>query len=153
MGVDSRMRSDVVQVSPKKESKSDPVDREKTCPMLLRVFHSKGTFQKEELLSRRTFLKIKNAFQFLFCLFDISGRHNRPDDFTRNQTPDNELQGTFIRRSFFDKPKYSSLHLDGRNAEGDHESRPRSQSRNAQERNGIPFRNRLSGKLRKCSIL
>jgi len=61
MGVDSRMRSDVVQVSPKKESKSDPVDREKTCPMLLRVFHSKG-------------------------------RHNRPDDFARNQTPDNELQ-------------------------------------------------------------
>merc|ERR1712233_279214 len=61
MVVEEKMRSNVLRVTPKKEEKPEAVDREKTCPLLLRVFTSKD-------------------------------RHHRPDDFSRNQTPSNELQ-------------------------------------------------------------
>jgi len=61
MVVDDKMRSNVHRVTPKKEEKPEAVDREKTCPLLLRVFTTKGN-------------------------------HHRPDDFSRNQTPSNELQ-------------------------------------------------------------
>merc|ERR1712212_300532 len=56
-----RMKSNVRAVTPKPEEKPEATDREKTCPLLLRVFTSKD-------------------------------RHHRPDDFSRNQTPQNELQ-------------------------------------------------------------
>ena len=149
MGVDSRMRSDVVQVSPKKESKSDPVDREKTCPMLLRVFHSKGTFHKNEFLSNSTFLEIKafSSFSVVYLIFQDGTTDQTTLRVIRLQTMNCKVPR--ISSSFLDNPKYSSVHLDGRNAKGDHEPRPRGQPRNTQERNRIPFRNRLSGKLRK----
>merc|ERR1712002_334722 len=57
----TEMKSNVRAVTPKPEDKPEAVDREKTCPLLLRVFTSKD-------------------------------RHHRPDDFSRNQTPTNELQ-------------------------------------------------------------
>ena len=43
MVVDDKMRSNVHRVTPKKEEKPEAVDREKTCPLLLRVFTTKGT--------------------------------------------------------------------------------------------------------------
>jgi len=57
----TEMKSNVRAVTPKAEDKPEAIDREKTCPLLLRVFTSKD-------------------------------RHHRPDDFSRNQTPTNELQ-------------------------------------------------------------
>ena len=38
------MKSNVRAVTPKPEDKPEAVDREKTCPLLLRVFTSKGKF-------------------------------------------------------------------------------------------------------------
>ena len=38
------MKSNVRAVTPKAEDKPQSVDREKTCPLLLRVFTSKGKF-------------------------------------------------------------------------------------------------------------
>ena len=40
------MKSNVRAVTPKPEDKPEAVDREKTCPLLLRVFTSKGKFLK-----------------------------------------------------------------------------------------------------------
>ena len=45
------MKSNVRAVTPKPEDKPEAVDREKTCPLLLRVFTSKGKFLKISLIS------------------------------------------------------------------------------------------------------
>ena len=71
------MKSNVRAVTPKPEDKPEAVDREKTCPLLLRVFTSKGKFSN-------FFFQLKNQNDL--------DRHHRPDDFSRNQTPTNELQ-------------------------------------------------------------
>ena len=42
MVAEDKMRSNVLRITPKKEEKPEAVDREKTCPLLLRVFTSKG---------------------------------------------------------------------------------------------------------------
>jgi len=42
MVTEEKMRSNVHRITPKKEEKPEAVDREKTCPLLLRVFTSKG---------------------------------------------------------------------------------------------------------------
>jgi 16S rRNA A1518/A1519 N6-dimethyltransferase RsmA/KsgA/DIM1 with predicted DNA glycosylase/AP lyase activity len=39
---EEKVRSNVLRITPKKEEKPVAVDREKTCPLLLRVFTSKG---------------------------------------------------------------------------------------------------------------
>lgn len=70
------MKSNVRAVTPKPEDKPEAVDREKTCPLLLRVFTSKGKFW--------IFFSTQNQNDL--------DRHHRPDDFSRNQTPTNELQ-------------------------------------------------------------
>ncbi|CAK8672369.1 histone deacetylase complex subunit SAP18-like [Clavelina lepadiformis] len=58
--IEERLRS-VAQDAPAQEP-AKPVDREKTCPLLLRVFVSDD------------------------------GRHHRPDDFSKTSVPSNELQ-------------------------------------------------------------
>ena len=68
MVVDDKMRSNVHRVTPKKEEKPEAVDREKTCPLLLRVFTTKDTLNTE--MAHIAFMKriICSAGSILFFL-------------------------------------------------------------------------------------
>ena len=81
------MKSNVRAVTPKPEEKPEAIDREKTCPLLLRVFTGKGKFSNNQIC-----IGILIPFRPIDIKMPILERHHRPDDFSRNQTPPNELQ-------------------------------------------------------------